>query len=179
MLLTRIATLDAVLDAHATALGTDFDAYRNHTYRLVNFCAQLRDPEGDGLERIAIAAAFHDLGIWTAQTFDYLDPSVALARVHLSAARRTEWEPEVEAMILQHHKITRARRHPAAWLVEPFRQADWIDVTRGLRRFGLPRRALLPVFAAWPDAGFHRRLFQLSASRLRTHPWNPLPMFRF
>ena len=38
MLLTEIATLDALLEAHAAALGRDFTAHRNHTYRIVNLC---------------------------------------------------------------------------------------------------------------------------------------------
>ena len=34
----------------------------------------------DTQRKIAIAAAFHDLGIWSAGTMDYLPPSAALAR---------------------------------------------------------------------------------------------------
>jgi hypothetical protein len=41
MLLTEIATLDELLQAHAAQLGNDYTAYRNHTYRVVNLCAAL------------------------------------------------------------------------------------------------------------------------------------------
>jgi hypothetical protein len=177
MLLTEITTLDTVLEAHAAALGRDFAAYRNHTYRVVNFCVALSSPEPPTLEKAAIAAAFHDLGIWTAGTFDYLPPSVGLATAHLARSGRSAWAPEIEAMILQHHKISPYRTQ-ADWLVEPFRKADWVDVSRGLIAFGLSRRFRAEVFSAWPNAGFHRRLVQLSLRRLRTHPWNPLPMMR-
>ena len=176
MLLTEIATLDEVLDAHAAALGGDFTAYRNHTYRVVNLCAALSSDDPEQIEKIAIAAAFHDLGIWTDGTFDYLQPSIRLAGAHLTHSGREEWTPEITEMILQHHKISPWRGNPH-WLVEPFRRADWIDVTR-LRTFGLPRRLLKEIFAAWPDAGFHKKLVQLELKRLRTHPWNPLPMVR-
>jgi HD domain len=176
MLHTEIAALDEVLEAHAGELGRDSTAYRNHTYRVVNLCAALSPGEPEPLEKIAVAAAFHDLGIWTAGTFDYLEPSVRAAAAHLARAGRAEWTPEVTAAIRDHHKIT-AYRGPHR-LVEPFRRADWVDVTRGLRRFGLPRSVLREVFAAWPDAGFHRRLLQLGLRRLRTHPLNPLPMVR-
>ena len=57
----------------------DFTAYRNHAYRVVNFCAHSRPAPTPRLEKIALAAAFHDLGIWTAHTFDYLEPSIDLA----------------------------------------------------------------------------------------------------
>ncbi len=183
MLLTEIAALDGVLRAHAAELGGDFTAYRNHTYRVVNLCAALSSESSESsadsgrIEKMAVAAAFHDLGIWTDGTFDYLRPSIRLASAHLAQSGRTEWEPEITAMILEHHKISAWRGNPD-WLVEPFRRADWVDVTRGLRRFGLPRRLLGEIFSTWPSAGFHKRLVQLELKRLRTHPWNPLPMVR-
>ena len=176
MLLTEIAILDEVLQAHAAELGGDFTAYRNHTYRVVNLCAALSSEDPEPLEKMAIAAAFHDLGIWTDGTFDYLRPSIRLAGAHLARSGREEWTPEITEMILQHHKISAYRGDPC-WLVEAFRRADWIDVTR-LRTFGLPRRLLKEIFAAWPGAGFHKKLVQLELKRLRTHPWNPLPMVR-
>jgi len=185
MLLTEIATLDGLLQAHAAALGGDFTAYRNHTYRVVNLCAALSSDRPSGgpssdpgqLEKMAIAAAFHDLGIWTDGTFDYLRPSVRLAQEHLVQTGKEAWSPEITEMILEHHKISAWRGDPN-WLVEPFRRADWVDVTLGLRTFGLPRSLLRDIFAAWPGAGFHKRLLQLELKRLRTHPWNPLPMVR-
>src|SRR6266850_996863 len=84
----------------------------------------------------------HDLRIWTNKTFDYIAPSVAIAREHLAARGMTDWIPEIEAMIVDHHKVTPSRENPQA-LVESFRRADWIDVSRGLRRFGLPRSSSL------------------------------------
>lgn len=173
----EIATLDELLAGYAAELGSDWTAYRNHTYRVVNLCAALSSSDPEPLEKIAIAAAFHDLGIWTDGTFDYLQPSIRLAGAHLAHSGRANWTAEITAMILEHHKISAWRGDPG-WLVEPFRRADWIDVTRGLRAFGLPRKLLREIFAAWPDAGFHKRLVQLSLKRLRTHPWNPLPMVR-
>ncbi len=176
-MLTEIATLDAVLRTHAAALGRDFTAYRNHTHRVVNFCVVHATPDVDALEKIALAAAFHDLGIWTDGTFDYLQPSIELAIDHLARAGRSAWAPEITAMILEHHKITPYRTNPH-WLVDPFRRADWADVSRGLIPFGLPRRVVREAFAIWPSAGFHRRLVQLSLERLRAHPATPLPMLR-
>ena len=180
MLLTEIATHDELLRAHAAALGGDFTAYRNHTYRVVNLCAafssaeSFRDPEQ--LEKMAIAAAFHDMGIWPDGTFESLRPSVRLACAHLDRSGRAEWSSEITEMILEHHKISAYRGNPH-WLVEPFRRADWTDVSR-LLTFGLSRQLLREIFSAWPSAGFHKKLVQLELRRLRTHPWNPLPMVR-
>ena len=176
-LVDTLPALDEVLDAYAPALGHDFTSYRNHAYRIVNLCVRFVPADPLSLEKLAIAAAFHDLGIWTDHTFDYLQPSSGLATAYLARTGRDEWTPEIVAMILEHHKISpyRERVFP---LVEPFRRADWIDVTRGVRRFGLPRRVVRDLYDAWPSAGFHRRLIQLSLQRLRTHPRTPLPMLR-
>ena len=177
MLLAEIPTLDELLRAHAAELGGDFTAYRNHTYRVVNLCVALSSGAPEQLRKMAIAAAFHDLGIWTDGTFDYLQPSIRLASVHLARSGRVEWTPEITGMILEHHRISRYRGDPHS-LVEPFRRADWVDVSRGLITFGLPRRLLGEIFSTWPSAGFHKRLVQLSLQRLRTHPLSPLPMMR-
>ncbi len=178
MLLTRIATIDGVLEMHAAQLGRDFKGYRNHTYRVANLCAALSsaaDPER--LEKIAIAAAFHDLGIWTAGTFDYLPPSIRIMKDFLADRDRLEWDAELTAMILEHHKLTSYRPYPKT-LTEPFRRADLVDVTMGAIRFGLPRSVVRELYALWPDAGFHRGLVRLALQRLVTHPWSPLPMLR-
>lgn len=176
-LLTEIPMLEEVLAEYTRQLGSDFIGYRNHTYRVTNLCVLLAPTGRDQTEKIAIAAAFHDLGIWTDRTFDYLEPSVRLARDYLARTGRREWIPEVERMIGDHHKLTRSRAADE-WLVEPFRKADWIDVSRGALMFGLPLGIVRTILSAWPNAGFHRRLLQLFVERLRTHPLTPLPMLR-
>ena len=200
-LLTSLPTVEAVLDNHASELGHDLIAYRNHVYRVVNLCLAIVGDRCIELEKIAVAAVFHDLGIWTNNTFDYIAPSVAIAREHLTTRGMPDWIPEIEAMIVDHHKVTtsRANPHPSTiaggalsgvagpalsgvegqLLVESFRRADWIDVTRGLRRFGLPRTFIAAVAATWPDEGFHRRLVELTIDRWWKHPLNPLPMVKW
>ena len=89
-----------------------------------------------------------------------------------------DWIPEIAAMIENHHKVTPSRAQPKS-LVESFRRADWIDVTRGLRTFGLPRTFVAAVAATWPSAGFHRRLVELTIDRWRKHPLSPLPMVKW
>ena len=164
-LLTRIPTIDDVVNDHATALGDDLVAYRNHVYRIVNLCVAIVGP-GE-LEKIAVAAVFHDLGIWTDGTFDYLAPSIALAHDYLVARAREDWTAEIEAMIADHHKITRSTAGPDS-LIEAFRRADWIDVTHGLRRFGIPRPFVARLFATWPSAGFHWRLVTLKNNQRKS-----------
>jgi len=177
-LLTSLATVEEVLDDHSSMLGHDFIGYRNHVYRVVNLCIAIVGESRVEIEKIALAAVIHDLGIWTSNTFDYIAPSVAIARKYLAARGMPEWIPEIEAMIVDHHKLTPSRANPQS-LVESFRRADWIDVSRGLRRLGLPRTFIAAVATTWPSAGFHRRLVQLTIDRFWKHPLAPLPMVRW
>jgi hypothetical protein len=174
-LVTRIPTIDDVLNDYAAALRDDVVGYHNHVYRIVNLCVAIMGRSE--LEKIAMAAVFHDLGIWTKDTFDYIAPSIVLAHDYLVAHAREDWTAEIERMIDDHHKITPSTAGPDS-LVEAFRRADWIDVTRGLRRFGFPRRFVARLFATWPSAGFHWRLVTLTLDRFRNHPLTPLPMVR-
>jgi len=178
MVLTNVPIVDSVLYRYAPALQDDFVPYWNHVYRVLNLCAAIAGVSDAGLEKIAVASVFHDLGIWTDHTFDYIRPSASLAREHLAARSLSNWIPEVEAMIVNHHKITRAAADPHS-LVEAFRRADWIDVSRGLRRFGVGRAFIRSLFAEWPSTGFHWRLVELAADRFRHHPLTPLPMLKF
>jgi hypothetical protein len=175
---TNLPTVEAVLNDHRSELGDDFIAYRNHVYRVANLCLAVVGDSRVELEKIAVAAVFHDLGIWTNHTFDYIAPSVRIAREHLAARGLADWIPEVEAMIVDHHKITPSHADPPS-LVESFRRADWIDVTFGWRRFGLQRGVVAAVNETWPDAGFHRRLVELTIARFWRHPLTPLPMVKW
>jgi len=181
---TRLALLDEVLSTHAEALSTDFEGYRNHAYRVANFCLALTSTspamgatdDAERVTKIVCASAFHDLGIWTDETFDYLEPSNRLATAYLAETGRSGWAAEISETILWHHKLTPYRGR--CELVEPFRRADLIDVSHGLASFGLRRAFLREVFAHWPDARFHERLVRLFLGRLLRYPWNPLPMVR-
>ncbi|WP_204369130.1 hypothetical protein [Methylocucumis oryzae] len=130
------------------------------------------------LSKLAIAVAFHDLGIWTNQTCDYLEPSQQLAHDYLVKYGQEDWCDEIAAMIGLHHKIRPYKAKPN-WLVEPFRKADWTDVSQGMLKFGLASSTVAEILAHFPNAGFHKRLLALSKQRLQTHPFKPLPMLRF
>jgi hypothetical protein len=90
---------------------------------------------------------------------------------------RLRTSPDDWHAIGEHHKVT-AYRTNNEWLVEPFRQADLVDVSLGLVRCGLDRTLIRQAFVAFPSAGFHVRLLQLGGKRLLTHPWSPLPMLK-
>jgi hypothetical protein len=181
-LCTHAPLLDSILEDWRPALAQDFNAYKNHCYRVLNFCLALNTEHTKTLlkiklDKISIAAAFHDLGIWTHQTFDYLAPSRQLAREFLANTDQDAWQEEIEAMIEQHHKIKWYKNNPI-WLVEPFRKADWVDISKGFLKFGLPASFIKETQKCFPNAGFHKRLVALTWKRFKQHPFNPLPMMK-
>ena len=97
-LLDEIPPLDELLAQHAAAMGCDAVPYRNHAYRVANLCIAFASRDSDTVHKIAIAAALHDMGIWTQGTFDYLDPSIELARAHLERIGKAEWTAEIVTM---------------------------------------------------------------------------------
>ena len=129
------------------SLGNACDAYKGHVYRVLNFaCASLEIGEVDCdvygkrqevEDRIAIAACFHDVGIWLDKTVDYLEQSKGHASDWLGERNLKPWESEIALMIEYHHKQTRYTGEHEA-LVEAFRRADLVDVSLGLVRFKIP-----------------------------------------
>ncbi len=172
------ALLDSLLQEYAVSLGRDAVAYRNHCLRVFNYYCWQRTPDEQEQRHAAVALAFHDIGIWTDGTWDYLDPSAKRMRDWV-AVRAPDLDVElVEAMIQQHHKIT-PWRGAQAGPVEALRRADWIDVLFSFVGYGVAADFRRAVKAALPDAGFHWRLVQLTARRLLTRPWSPMPMMRW
>lgn len=167
-----------LLEPYRKALGPDFDGYRNHCLRMCNFCLALCGLGDKHEEKVAIAATFHDLGIWTGNTFDYLPHSMRLAGSYLRESGRNDWIEEILAMIEQHHKLTAYEENPE-WLVEPFRKADLVDLSGGLIRFRLNDDFVREVLETFPNAGFHKTLVMLSWKRMKSHPRNPLPMMKW
>jgi hypothetical protein len=168
--------VDDLLAPWQEALGTALPAYRNHAQRMFHLTRAFhRQPSAETDRLIAAAAVFHDLGIWSHGSFDYLEPSAALAADWLQEAGLAAHTDTVTAMILDHHRIRPAT--PA--LVEAFRRADWTDVSQGHLRFGLEKAGYRALVAQFPWLGFHALLMRLSGKQLREHPLNPLPMLRW
>lgn len=168
----RIPLVDEILGRWTNELGPDGRAYSNHVHRVVNFCFALHAGDRD---KIIIAACFHDLGIWANHTFDYLQPSMALAKAYLQERNLEHWSTEIELMIDLHHRI---RTHPRP-LVEAFRKSDLIDVSLGIVKCGLPGAFVRDVKRCFPNAGFHKRLVKLAAGWFPKHPFRPLPVLKW
>ncbi len=167
--------IGSILSSHSKDLGKYFEQYRNHVYRVYNFAVPYVTLERD-IEILSIAAAFHDLGIWTSDTFDYLKPSIALAKEYSMAnGLDAETTVEIETIIDLHHKVTPIEDSKIA---EIFRQADLVDLTLGLIRNGRDRRDIRMVKEAFPNKGFHVYLLILFFKNFMNNPLRPLPMYK-
>lgn len=174
--------VETILQKRAPWIGPLFPAYKNHVYRVLHFSFAFHDCQGDDRQKLIIAGCFHDLGIWLGRwphfEFDYLAPSIALARDYLAEQGQESWSQEIAEMIEMHHKLRRVAPC-ASPLVEAFRKADWVDATLGLRRFGLPRADVHQVQSAFASLGFHAFLARLAWAEFKRRPFHPLPMMKW
>jgi hypothetical protein len=164
--------VNAVLDKHRDALGDDLLTYRNHVYRCITYQQILL---GFSIPDVAaLAWAVHDLGIWTASTFDYLAPSADLGVQHADEFGVTDTD-QLRALVCEHHRLRRAHDR----LTETFRQADLIDVSRGLLRRRIGRSTVRAAVNDLPYCGFHAFLAKGLTGYAARHPLRPMPMMRW
>lgn len=174
----NIDRLEELLRPWRPVVGSAFKGYRNHVYRMVHFCVRLLEsPTHEERQKILIAGAFHDIGLWVDDTVDYIDPSVPPALEYLDRNGLSAWSEEIETMIREHHKITPYRgRYP---LVEVFRRGDLADVSLGWIRFGLPSEYVTSVKRTFPNAGFHAFLARRWLQWIVQNPLHPAPMMKW
>ncbi|UGQ27124.1 HD domain-containing protein [Acinetobacter calcoaceticus] len=171
--------IETILQEYQTIIDRDYQGYLNHCKRVAACCLILsQDSREDTIRKIAIAVAFHDIGIWTSKTIDYLEPSVKVMLSYLTLHRLLDWQIEITLMITEHHKLTRTKcsEYP---LVEYFRQADYADFSLGLLRSNIPRSEFKKLTSQYPNSGFHKTLVCLGLKRFLQKPWSPLPMFKW
>lgn len=174
----NIPLLEEILGSWKRQIGNDYQAYKNHVYRVVHFCLTLHDCNEEEQEKVIIAGCFHDLGIWTDATIDYLAPSIFLAKQYLEQENLAHWSDEIELIIDMHHKL-RKYEDDTYPLVEWFRRADMVDVSLGKVKWGLPGIYIKNIRATFPNSGFHLRLLQLAGAWFPRHPFNPAPMMKW
>lgn len=171
--------IEEILDAHAVHARGDeagFRGYRGHVYRVFNVARALVDDGDDRDDKLAVAAAFHDLAAFDG--LDYLAPSIRLQDAWLERTGRGAWSEELAVVVAEHHKF-RPYRGPHARLAEPFRRADLVDVSQGLIRAGLPRDHVRAIRAEFDVGTFFTRAIPRAVGRhLVRHPTDPLPHAR-
>jgi hypothetical protein len=170
---------EEILDGHQDQAHGDragYSGYRGHVYRVLNFARGLAADLDDRDDKLAIAAAFHDLEAFS--DLDYLATSIRAQDAWLTQTGRQAWSSELAVVIAEHHRLTPYRGGHAR-LAEAFRRADLVDVSQGLIRCGLPRTYVSTVRAAFGVGSFFTRVVPLAIVRnLRHHPVDPMPHMR-
>ena len=176
MINAEIYIIDTILGTYRDDLGSSFDQYHNHVYRIYHFAVININSEID-IRNLAIAAAFHDIGIWTGNTFDYLAPSIALARKYCTDKEiDSTSRAEIEITINEHHRLSVIK---TSELAEVFRQADLVDLSWGLIRLGRKSNYIKLMKKKFPNKGFHYNLLKFFLKNLIRHPLKPLPMYKW
>lgn len=178
--LVRSTTIDEILDANvelARGEVTAWEGYRSHAHRVNNFALAVAGPlPVDDQEKLAIAAAFHDIHVFDG--LDYLEPSIESAAAYLRETGREDWDREVSLTIAHHHKVLPYLGEHAR-LVEPFRRADWNDFTLGIRRSGIPKEIRSAANEEFPVSEFApKAVTRFALHWARHHPLRPAPPFR-
>ena len=175
---TQHPLIESILSDWREGIGNDFAGYRGHVYRMYNYCLALHPASDEEKTKLAIAACFHDIGLWSDHTVDYLAPSVVQAEKYLTETGREAWSEEISLMIEWHHKV-RPYRDQQFPLVEVFRRGDLVDFSLGFFKCGLPKSLVKEVKAAIPNAGFHRFLMKGAKDWFTKQPLSPPPIIRW
>lgn len=175
--LPEVDRIEEILNSYRDQIGVDYKGYKNHCVRIIRFLNYLKPISSDEYEKLLIAVAFHDIGLWTHDTFDYLPPSVCLLKKYLTRIGKTEWIEEISLMIDRHHKFTAYQgKHE---LVELFRKADLVDFSLGLVNHGISKDYISRIKKQFPNEGFHKMLLVRMLKWVPLHPFRPIPMFKF
>lgn len=173
--ITHNQDVEQHLAQYKDVIGHDYEAYRNHIYRVLTYALHIfKKPSEKQMRVLAAGLVYHDLGLWSDNDLDYLVPSITRAKKNLAALGFTEEELHIVSdIIMWHHKVTpfygnnTCKDHVA--LVEAVRRADWIDATKGLVSKGMPRQHIAKVQGKIANAGFHQALLEFG---YKLHRWN-------
>lgn len=107
--------LDYYLEKHRKQLGEDYEAYRGHCLRVLSFTKYFLSLKNIQLEPrtfsiVAMALAYHDIGLWTDKELNYLTPSVSqmTKRVleEMAVSKQNEGDDGVVYMPMRFHWST-------------------------------------------------------------------------
>lgn len=169
---TNHPVVETLLHRYHRELGDHILTYRNHVYRCTTYHELLLGAPVPDFAVLAWAA--HDLGIWTADTFDYLEPSADLAAAH-SEEFGIKNVDQLRKLINHHHRLRQSHDH----MTETFRRADLIDVSRGLLSGSIGHSTIQSIVTELPYCGFHVFLAKGLIRYAVQHPLRPFPMLRW
>ena len=170
--------IEEIISQYLDLMGKEYEAYKNHVHRVSRLTLSIKkEQHQDDALKIAIAGVHHDIGIWTANTFDYLAPSIVVANRYLQENELTHWSEEIGLIIDMHHRRS-AYSGNYADNVDAFRRADIADVTKGKRGGEVDGGILKMNYEQFPMLGFRMLILKRFFKNLLINPLNPLPMMK-
>jgi len=166
-----------ILLSYKNVLGKAHRPYANHAERVYRIAILMDKNNVVHPNKLAIACAFHDIGIWVDEAWDYLAPSEQLCENYLKENGRVGWTEEILLMINQHHKLLPYKGKPQ-YSVELFRKADLVDFSAGITAFSIRRHFYRNLILEFPLLGFHGHLAKSFWQHFKSKPWNPFPMVK-
>jgi hypothetical protein len=171
--------IEEILDSHRDhACGDErgWAGYRGHVYRVFHFARVLSPDIDDRDDKLAIAAAFHDLDVFSA--LDYLAGSISAQEAWLRRTGREAWAPELAVVVAEHHRLAPCSG-PYGVLADAFRRADLADLSQSLIRDGIPRAYVREVRRTFDVQTFFTRVIPRAVVRnLVRRPLDPFPHMR-
>lgn len=156
--ITHSTVVEQHLSNYKSLIGSDYDGYRNHIYRVMTYSIHFLHNDKTNMDVIATALVYHDIGLWTAKTLAYLEPGVELARKECEQIYSSDELDLQDAIIMNHHKLWPVQN---STIVEAVRKADWIDASNGIFNKGMPRKYIHKVKETLPAAGFYNTLIDI------------------
>lgn len=80
---TQMVLVEEILERHRAVIGADYAGYRHHVYRVLNLCLAQGPLSATDVDKLCIAAAFHDIADFSLGLF-----SMGIARDTIARVRR-------------------------------------------------------------------------------------------
>ena len=106
-LLSTHPLVEEILDSHRDHAAGDergWASYRGHVYRVFNLARAVVPDSDDRDDKLAIAAAFHDIDVFS--SLNYLGPSIRTMDAWLQRTGRDTWAEELAVIVAKHHHLT-------------------------------------------------------------------------
>jgi hypothetical protein len=152
--------VDDLLIPYKEMIGSDYDGYRGHIYRVLTYTMHYLGGDSKYLPVIAAGLVYHDIGLWTDKRLDYLEPGCKRAAEAFAGHTSVEEGQLLHDIIYWHHKVTPFEGAHAD-VVNAVRKADWIDATMGAVNQRMPMKHVFTVQEQIPNAGFHNTLLTI------------------
>lgn len=147
--LTRSDTIESWLKLYSRILKWDYELYRQHVFRQVNLSLHFLNDNHLLRPEIEFCAVHHDLGLWLEGDGDILMTSLKKA-LEQNMDHTLGFDPALIKDVIFHHTKVFAFQGPNSPVVNAFRKAHWVELTKGKLKKGVDPAFLEALYQDWP-----------------------------